>query len=123
MVITKKQLNKHMNELIELDSQFPDAWNKKNFLMDLPSKLKYSRLIFHTTNLIAYMICSKKEDYIHIHRICVREGFRGMGLGKNLLDSLPNKVSLCVDINNSAAFDFYVANGFTTTHCLMRKEK
>ena len=124
IVASKKQVELHMDTLIELEkhSQLPQIWNKNNFLTILDSKWILSKLLFYKDTLIGFAIVSKKtEASCHIHRFIIDPSFKRKGFGCLLLNNLKISIvrkfkylTLQVDSINKTAIEFYEKNSFVS---------
>jgi len=93
-----------------------EYWQKEHFMIDLPGKWEYSLVAVGAKNdVIGYVIASKKDSNIHIHKFMIKKSLRGLAIGKKLLTELCNRcmdariktVTLKVYQDNVRAIGFY----------------
>ncbi|WP_370273570.1 GNAT family N-acetyltransferase [Methanosarcina sp. MSH10X1] len=95
-----------------------EKWSLNNFSLDLPDKWELSFTAYVEGKAVGYMICSKKENNTHIHRIAICKEYQRMNIGNNLIRTLENrigsgeKITLKVKKFNFVAIKFYKKNGF-----------
>jgi ribosomal protein S18 acetylase RimI-like enzyme len=107
-----------------------EYWERQHFLLDLPAKWVYSLVALDASGkIIGYVIASKKDSHIHIHKFMIEKTVRCLGLGRELLAYLCNKcidgnieaISLKVYKDNTRAIKFYEKYGFKHT-CVEKDE-
>lgn len=118
-ILTKELLELHLDDIILIDNQAfgSDAWGENNFRYQLPLKYDLSFLVKIDNKLIAYCINSKKEEDCYIHRIVIKNDYKGLGLGSKMINYILNqlnqkKISLKVNVNNIFAINFYFKMNF-----------
>ena len=104
---------------LEKSSNLEPTWENSNYLYNLDNKFISSLAILDNEFLIGFIICSKKENCLHIHRFIIANEYQGKGIGKLLLrEFIKNskikfrEVSLKVSTSNKAAIAFYLNNSF-----------
>lgn len=108
----------YLEELTNLNPH----WREENFLIDLPKKYDYSIMLVEKDEILGYIICSQKNDFIHINRFIIDTNIARKGLGTILLnkfvDIVKNSystISLKV-LKSSEAVNFYKKNCFKITN-------
>ncbi len=94
--LDKEMISENIDRLIEIDSAIFDeegAWTLDNFLMDLNHKWDYSHAVLIGDQIIGFIVCSVREDNLHIHRLAILSEYKGKRIGSRLLDYVCN---LCV---------------------------
>lgn len=97
----------HQRELYSLSKWLAISLNMKDF-------------IFRVRKLKGHKDSFDKEGYLYLSRICVRQSFRGLGLGSLMLDDLHNYAQehgylgtvLHVTSNNALAQKLYSKKGY-----------
>lgn len=121
--MTRLNINGYVDGLLSVDRNLNgilEKWDLNNFLLELPDKWKLSFFVEVEGKVVAYMICSKKENATHIHRLAVCKEFQGLNIGHNLIRSLENlirtdeSITLKVKKLNRIAIRFYEKNGFVS---------
>ena len=119
--LDKEMAFKKINDLIEIDRIIPDDfWTSDNFLMDLGHKWEYSLVALDNDLVVGFLICSVKENNIHIHRIAVSPDYQRKKLGSVLMEHLfadcynsgIKSITLKVQDFNIGAQIFYEKLGF-----------
>ena len=119
--LNKEMAFEKINDLIEIDRIIPDDyWTSDNFLMDLDSKWEYSLVALDNDLLVGFLICSAKENNLHIHRIAVSPDYQGKKVGSALMEHLfancynsgIKSITLKVQDFNIGAQIFYEKRGF-----------
>lgn len=115
--LSKYYLSQHIDAFLELDKIIREGpWKTENFLIDLESKWDLSTYLVCDGEIAGYIIASRKEDFIHIHRNVIGAKWNGKGLGSANLKYFLNKkskntvVRLKVHHGNSKAINFYLKN-------------
>jgi ribosomal-protein-alanine acetyltransferase len=112
---------KNINDLIKLDKLIPDdPWTANNFLKDLDRKWEFSLIAIENGIIIGFMICSVKENNLHVHRIAVSPEFQKKKIGRALIKNLYadchksgiKRITLKVKDFNLGAIRFYEKHGF-----------
>lgn len=93
-VLTKRLMETHLAELINLDKDvLGETWTESNFLRDLPGKWELSKVAFATSGKLAgFVIVSTKPESAHVHRIAVCGKCRRRGLGRLLITAAGKEV-------------------------------
>ncbi len=94
---SKKMVVKYIAKLEEIDCNCFGAysWGNTNFLKPQKNKFKMSLMALYADQLVGYVIASEYlPNLLHIHRFAVGNKFRGMGIGKALLEYLIKNASL-----------------------------
>ena len=119
--LTQLNMNRYIDELLVIDRDLNgvlEKWDLNNFSLELPDKWELSFLAHVEGKVVGYMICSKKENTTHIHRIAVCKECQRMNAGNSLIETLENyigsgkKITLKVKKFNLAAIKFYEKNEF-----------
>lgn len=119
--INTSYLHENISKFLCILKQNPDEyWGESHFLVELPDKWKYSLAVEDDNDLIGYIIASKKESSVHIHKFMISNNFQRRGIGTKLLqhfESLINndsnfRISLFTSRFNGKAADFYKKNNF-----------
>lgn len=118
--LNKSDMKKYIDKFLLIDKSLEilEKWDSSNYLSELPEKWQQSLYIHSNKKIIGYMICSKKEDSIHIHRLAVCKEFQGRNVGHRFIETLEDyigpgkKITLKVKKFNLAAIQFYKKNGF-----------
>lgn len=123
--VTGEVLNNYIDQLLEIDRHTPgERWNLENFLFELPMKWQLSEMLVGELNQVeGFLIASFRNSVFHIHRLAIREEYKGKGLGKKLILSLADKartsqietITLKVALTNESAIKFYEHLGFVTS--------
>jgi ribosomal protein S18 acetylase RimI-like enzyme len=128
IVLFTKTIDIYLDILINMDynnisrENHGEMWDKTNFFYELEMKNELSFIITDVNNSIpfGFIICSRKNDFVHIHRLCIDNQHQNKGYGKILINHLINEankfnlknISLNVSINNNYAIIFYLKNNF-----------
>ena len=119
--LKKAELEVRVNDFVNiLKNELNEYWGKEHFLKDLEGKWKYSLYIEDKQKIIGYIIASKKDDNIHIHKFMIHNEYRSHGVGYKLLEAFENLcarnkeylIELKVYNKNRLAIKFYLKNGF-----------
>lgn len=118
--LTKAYIINNLIELMEIDSEInQEAWTVDNFLCELPQKWDLSFVATFDKQLVGFVIVSKKEKSIHIHRLAVKARFQSRGIGATLIEHVSEeakkqhlKITLKVYRDNQRAIAFYRKLGF-----------
>ena len=123
--LTPNLLRTHIYTVLKLDNEIiAENWNEENFIMELPQKWNVSQIVLKSDIVIGFMIANSQTDSIHINRIVVDREFRGLGIGKELLNIAKNyaiktqkkRVTIKVSPQNHGAIDYYIKYGFVINH-------
>lgn len=118
--ITYEVLSKRVEDFLLLEklTTLNPHWEEDNYLVDLPKKYDFSIMMIKDNQLLGFIICSKKNESIHINRFIINTNNLGQGFGTILLNEFINRVkesflfvSLKV-LKDSKAVDFYKKNAF-----------
>ncbi|MCD4795124.1 MAG: GNAT family N-acetyltransferase [Bacteroidales bacterium] len=120
IAISKQFLEKNINDFIDILKDIPhEYWEKENFLAELPLKWNFSYVLLNKDLIDGYIIASKKETKIHIHKFMIKKKLRNLGFGKSLLSHFIEEttqtfdgISLKVYKDNYKAINFYFKNNF-----------
>lgn len=121
MKLSRDMAIRKMDELINIDREIPeDPWTIDNFLMHLDHKWEYSYISLDDDYITGFLICSLKENNIHIHRIAVLSYLMKKRIGRILMTNLYEdcrnsgimRVTLKVKRFNSRALVFFDKLGF-----------
>src|SRR4051812_14355075 len=115
-IIDKDFLQANLDEFLSIDRDFPGgSWSAANFLAELPRKWELSIALVIENTMAGFIIASKKEDAVHIHRFTLRTDSRSRGFGEQLLREFAHhckrlnefSISLKVASDNLQAISFY----------------
>ncbi len=118
--LKKNFLSERIDAFIEIDKVIGhELWGQENFLSEMPDKWDLSLVALFNDELIGYLIASRKELSIHIHRLAIDQQFQSAGVGKSMVSKLVTKaklwklpISLKVHYENLHAIAFYQKIGF-----------
>ncbi|MGC9310394.1 MAG: GNAT family N-acetyltransferase [Candidatus Aenigmatarchaeota archaeon] len=123
--ITKKYLLKNLDSFFALERNWTvlgeDAWNRENFLMELPLKWRLSFAAEADGKIIGYLIGSKfDEKTSRVNKILVDSKHRKMGVGRKLMERYfeacrregIERLELKALVENAAANRLYVGLGY-----------
>lgn len=121
--LKKSFLSKRINSFVEIDKVIgQEVWGKENFSVELPNKWDFSLMALWNDKLIGYLIASRKELSVHIHRLAMDQEFQSVGVGSLMVNRLVEKarlfrlpISLKVHCDNHRAINFYKKIGFRVT--------
>lgn len=113
--LEKKLLLGQMSDFLKIDEVIgQELWSESNFLSDLPNKWNLSLIATSNKKLIGFLIASRKELSIHIHRLAIKQQFQSDGIGKTMVLRLIEKgesyklpITLKVHQENIRALKFY----------------
>ncbi len=126
-----------MQHLLDIDAEtLGEAWTSHNFTYYLPHKWDFS--FFATSDdqkISGFVIASRKQESIHIHRLAVAKNLQAMGIGKQLVEKIIrktaaeklNRITLKVSKHNTSVVSFYQKLGFLVfidegdNHCMELK--
>ncbi len=121
-LLSKSKLVDYLRQLEIIDADMlGEPWGQAQWLMDLPSKWELSWVLLREARPIGFLIASRKESALHIHRLAVAANERGKGWGGVLManaarraleQGCPN-ITLKVHQANTGAIAFYTRLGFT----------
>jgi len=117
--LTKLNVLEYSNDIYKILSQdLLNYWKEEHLLMDLPFKWENSYVLLIDDSLIGCIICSIKNNCIHVHKLYIDENYKGRGFGKRILFHClekavqVDKCSLFVYENNMGAVLFYDKRSF-----------
>jgi ribosomal-protein-alanine N-acetyltransferase len=119
--LDKEMTLENINDLIKIDRLIPeDTWTEENFLRDLDRKWEFSLIALENNHVIGFLICSVKENNIHINRIAVSQDYQHKRIGRILMEELftdcnksgLKRITLKVNYSNTEAIRFYEKLGF-----------
>ena len=114
--LNREKVLANIDRLIEIDKIISDdSWTVDNFLMDLDHKWEFSLIALENDQIIGFLICSTKENNLHIHRIAVSLECQRKKVGSALIAHLLadcykshiNSITLKVRDFNTNAQRFY----------------
>lgn len=120
--LSKSKLKDYLRDLEGIDADMiGEPWGEAQWLMDLPSKWELSWVLLRKARTIGFLIASRKERALHIHRFALAVKERGKGLGILLmakeaqvaLEQGCSNITLKVHQANVDAISFYTRLGFT----------
>jgi ribosomal protein S18 acetylase RimI-like enzyme/O-antigen ligase len=121
LALTRRQARRYLRSLMDIDAQIlGERWTREQWFKDLPGKWEFSKFILRDLEPIGFVVASAKGEAIHVHRLAIRDLYRGKGRGKQLLHevaksaqqrSLPT-MTLKVSRENERALVFYQRLGF-----------
>jgi ribosomal protein S18 acetylase RimI-like enzyme len=122
--ITKEYLNQNIIHFINILADVEhEYWQEDEFKIDLECKWQYSIVMEIENIIVGYIIASKKNDRIHVHKFMIHPEFRNKKYGLLLLEAFIKNVkghfctiSLKVYKDNIKAIIFYKKNGFITEY-------
>jgi ribosomal protein S18 acetylase RimI-like enzyme len=119
--LSKSEAIDYLPQLMVIDAKtLGEPWGPEQWLMNLPSKWKLSWLLLYKGRPIGFLIASRKESALHIHRFAVAVNERSKGLGGALMASVARRaleqgcvnITLKVHYANAGAIAFYTRLGF-----------
>ena len=120
--LSKKKVSDNINRLMEIDKVILDEpWVEDNFLMELKGKGEHSLVALEDANIVGFVICSMKEENLHIHRLAVSPEYQGRGVGTLLIEhvfincnehDLIKYITVKTKKDNENAQRFYEGHGF-----------
>lgn len=124
--LNKKAMTEHFDAIQEIDKVIPleeglRGWGREEFLLDLPEKWQRSLVATDESScIVGFIIASRQDEAIHIHKIAISRGFQGKRVGTALIRTLCEKASsngvatitIKVNKNNLLAIRFYQNFGF-----------
>jgi ribosomal protein S18 acetylase RimI-like enzyme len=120
--LSRNYLEQYIEQFISLlhRNLTDEYWASEHFLTDLPYKWELSLYALNELNSIAgFLIASRKQNAIHIHKFVVDTSEQSSGLGTSLLTRLlkttDQDITLNVSLDNPRAIAFYKKNGFVIT--------
>ena len=122
--LSRSKLIEHLSQLEVIDAKtLGEPWGQAQWLLDVPSKWELSWLLLCEKQPIGFVIASRKESALHIHRLAVAAEERCKGLGKLLMAAAARRaleqgcavITLKVQRTNMGAISFYTRLGFTAS--------
>lgn len=109
--------------LLDIDTDtLGEPWAAQNFSYELPGKWNFSFYSeIDVKRISGFLIASRKDNSVHIHRLAVAKALRARGIGKKLVETVIdktrearlNRITLKVSKSNIAAISFYKKLGFS----------
>ncbi|WP_188408630.1 GNAT family N-acetyltransferase [Agaricicola taiwanensis] len=86
-VLTRTAFESAPDAFVKIARDVPgEYWRREHFEVDLPKKWELSRAVWQEKSLIGYAIVSSKAPKrAHLHHFMVDGGWRGRGIGSELL--------------------------------------
>lgn len=105
-------------KIIPIEIQY---WEEENYLMEIEGKWEYSIGCFINNEIIGFMICTLKNNDVHVNKMAIEDKYRGNNIGTNMINFLKklcitnkiSKITLYTNISNNLSKNFYEKNGFT----------
>ena len=122
--LTRPQARRNLHSLMAVDAQtIGEPWGPEQWLKNKPEKWELSRVMLRGQEPIGFIVASLKGPAIHIHRLAVRELYRGQGRGTDLLCEVAkiayqrsiSTLTLKVSRESDRALMFYHHLGFVRT--------
>jgi hypothetical protein len=118
--ITKEYLYHNLAHFINILADIEhEYWREYEFNVEFEGKWKYSIVMEIENIIVGYIIASKKNDRIHIHKFMIKQDYRNKKYGFLLLEVFIKNVkyhfdyiSLKVYKDNIKAINFYKKNNF-----------
>lgn len=119
--LTRHRAVRYLNRLINVDATtIGETWGPRQWLLDLPQKWELSWLLLAGHLPLGFLIASRKESVMHIHRLATSATERNRGFGTRLLGVAARhgrakgclSVTLKVAERNEGAIRFYQRLGF-----------
>jgi len=131
--LDQRRVKRYLQDLCSIDKEAfgTGAWSEENFERVLPGKFELSRVVFHKTKPVGYLVASRYDrSRAHIHRLAVSFSVRRKRIGVKLCRSLENECLRqgIAEITLESTNDRYEANcfyervGFRTISGLELKE-
>ncbi|MDP8254635.1 MAG: GNAT family N-acetyltransferase [Candidatus Alcyoniella australis] len=116
-----------LDALVELDARCFEpgiAYDHATFFGLLVDSKAYAPLLLRDNRLIAFAIALRSKSTGHLVTIDIDDEFRRQGLAQQLLAMIVEhfvgleieRIELEVNTANTAAYNFYLKNGFTISH-------
>jgi GNAT superfamily N-acetyltransferase len=119
--LTRHRTIRYLNRLINVDATtIGERWGRRQWLLDLPQKWELSWLLLAGHSPLGFLIASRKESVMHIHRLATAPTDRNRGFGTRLLGVAARHgrakgcllITLKVAEGNEGAIRFYQRLGF-----------
>ncbi|MBA3714104.1 MAG: GNAT family N-acetyltransferase [Pyrinomonadaceae bacterium] len=123
-LLSKSKLMDYLRQLEIIDADMlGEPWGQAQWLLDLPGKWGLSWILLRETQPIGFLIASRKERALHIHRLAVAAKERSKGWGgvlmaiaaRRALEQGCQNITLKVHHANTGAIAFYTRLGFTAS--------
>jgi ribosomal protein S18 acetylase RimI-like enzyme/O-antigen ligase len=120
--LTRFKTRGHLEELMAIDkSTMGEQWSAEHWLLNLPEKWDLSWIAMRRNRVVGFLVASRRETAMHIHRFATATKARSQGLGSLLLEIAAREAqtrgctitTLKVDACNEHAIRFYAARGFS----------
>ncbi|VVB77862.1 UDP-4-amino-4-deoxy-L-arabinose--oxoglutarate aminotransferase [uncultured archaeon] len=117
--LTKEHLEKRINDLFELESDWTrvgeTSWNHESFNLELPGKWELSLFASLDQKIVGYAIASYEGNIARLNKLVVDNNFRRMGIATRLWESILKKcreigahsLEFKVLMDNYSAIEFY----------------
>ncbi len=122
--LSRSKLKDYLRHLEGIDADMlGEPWGEAQWLMDLPGKWELSWVLLREALPIGFLIASRKERELHIHRFALAVKERGKGLGMLLMareaqqavEQGCSNMTLKVHHTNVSAISFYTRR-YGSTH-------
>jgi ribosomal protein S18 acetylase RimI-like enzyme/O-antigen ligase len=119
--LTSSKARRYLDRLMAVDATtMGEPWGPEQWLLDLPGKWESSWFILRAHKPIGFLIASRKESSLHIHRLATAANERHRGFGTKLLRIAARRaqakgcllITLKIDSRNEGAIRFYRRLGF-----------
>ena len=119
--LTRHRARRYLDRLMNVDATtMGEPWGTEEWLLDLPEKWDLSWFVLRAREPLGFLIASRKESSLHIHRLATAANERHRGFGTQLLGIAARRgrargclsITLKVDQRNEAALRFYQRLGF-----------
>jgi len=120
-ILIKKAELTDIDKIFEIENKSIGLWSRKQFYDELSCPFAIFLVAEIDNETAAYSASWKVAGELQINSIAVKKSFRGMGVGRKLIDESiklysengPEKIVLEVAETNSAAIKFYEKCGFS----------
>ncbi len=119
-MLIRKTESADIDSLFEIEKESIGLWSKKQFSDELDYSFSIFLTAFIDSDPAGYISAWKVADELQINSIAVKTCYRGMGIGRKLIDEAiklyseggPSKIVLEVSKSNITARKFYEKYGF-----------
>lgn len=120
-ILSKELAAEHVEQLEIIDAQSnTEPWSMFQWMLDLPLKWQLSWVVMRGEEPVGFLVASRKDDAIHVHRLAFTHSERRKNLGRILLAASAwrslntgcEKITLKVHRANIGAIAFYTRLGF-----------
>jgi ribosomal protein S18 acetylase RimI-like enzyme len=127
--LTRSRTKRHLEELMAIDkSTMGEQWSAEHWLLNLPEKWSLSGMVMRRNRVVGFLVASRRETAMHIHRFATAAKAQSQGLGSLLLGIAAREaqtrgctiITLKVDACNEHAVRFYAARGFRVSQYIGR---